>query len=300
MIIIKSEVMDALKNKIGVVALESTIITHGMPYPQNVETALNVEKVIRDNGAVPATIAIIDGVIRVGLTKEEIESLSKNEKSLKVSKRDLAYVVSQGKTGSTTVAATMLITKMAGIEIFATGGIGGVHINAADTFDVSRDLEELGETDVSVVCAGAKAILDLGLTLEYLETKGVEVIGYKTKKLPAFYTKDSEFDVDYSLDTPKDIAKLIKTKRDLKIGGGILIVNPIPNSDSIDKDIINKHIADALESADRLGIKGKEITPYLLKTIAELTGGNSLKANIKLISNNAELAARIAREINKL
>ena len=299
MIKISKEVLEGLKNKKGVVALESTIISHGMPYPYNYETAIVVEEVIRQNGAIPATIAIIDGTIRVGLTNEEIKEFAQNKDTIKVSKRDMSYVVSKKKTGSTTVSATMLIAKMAGIEVFATGGIGGVHKNGNETFDISRDLEELGNTDITIICAGPKAILDIGLTLEYLETKGVEVIGYKTDKLPIFYTKDSEFSVDYKLDTPNEIAELIKTKRNLKLSGGILVVNPIPDEYSIENTKINVIINKSLVEAKNLGIKGKDTTPFLLKKITELTKGSSLKSNIELIKNNAKIAALIASQINK-
>ena len=298
MLIVSDEIKKRLYEKKGVVALESTIITHGMPYPQNLETAILVERTIRENGAVPALIAIIDGVIRVGLSNDELEQFAKNKDAIKVSKRDLAYVVSQKKTGSTTVSATMLIAEMAGIEVFATGGIGGVHRSAQQTFDISRDLEELGSTNVTVVCAGAKSILDLGLTLEYLETKGVEVIGYKTKVLPAFYSKESKFEVNYSLNSTEEIAELIRTKRKLNLTGGILVTVPIPDESSMDSKKIDEVIDKSISIANGLGIKGKDITPFLLDKIKTLTSGKSLDANIILIKNNAKLAAEIAVKLS--
>jgi len=277
-----------------VVVLESTIISHGMPYPDNVAMALSVEEVILNEGAIPATIAIIDGVIKVGLTKDEIEYLAQAKDVLKVSKRDFAYAISQKRTGATTVSATMLIAEMAGLSIFATGGIGGVHRGATKTFDISRDLEELANVNVCVVCAGAKSILDLGLTLEFLETKGVEIIGYKTKSLPAFYTRDSKFEVDYQLDSPTEIANLIFTKWDMGLRGGVVVANPIPDAYSLDSSLINKAIEKALLEAEEKQIKGKEITPFLLSKVKEITGGESLASNIELMKNNAKLAALIA------
>lgn len=297
---IKKEVQEALKNNQPVVALESTIISHGMPYPDNVSMALEVENVIRNEGAVPATIAILDGIIKVGLSKEEIESLAKSNTVLKASKRDLAYVVSRKKHGATTVSATMLIASMAGIKVFATGGIGGVHKEAETTFDISRDLEELANVDVAVVCAGIKSILDLDKTLEYLETKGVEVLGYQTNELPAFYTRKSGLEVTYQLDTPHEIASLLKTKWQLGLTGGVVIANPIPEAYSMPKDIIDKAINDAIKEASELGIKGKESTPFLLSKVKEVTKGDSLKSNIELVLNNAQLAAKIAKAFTKL
>ena len=283
-----------------VVALESTIISHGMPYPQNVEMAKAVEQVIIDEGAVPATIAIIKGKIKVGLTEEEIEFLAKEKDVLKVSKRDFAYALSNQKTGATTVSATMIIAEMACIHVFATGGIGGVHRGAEHSFDISRDLEELSSVNVCVVCAGAKSILDLGLTLEFLETKGVEVLGYQTKELPAFYTRTSGYNVDYQMDTPENIAKLIHIKWNLGLKGGVVVANPIPEKYSQDPKIINQAIEQALKEAHEKGIKGKETTPFLLSKVKELTQGESLLSNIELVKHNAKLAAQIAIEHRKL
>lgn len=287
-------VLKAIRNNQPVVALESTIISHGMPYPQNVEMALSVEKIIQNEGAVPATIAIIDGRIKVGLTPDEITKLGQLKNVLKVSKRDFGYCISKGYHGATTVSATMLVAAMVGIKVFATGGIGGVHKEAQQTFDISRDLEELGNENVCVVCAGAKSILDLGLTLEYLETKGVEIIGYQTDELPAFYTRESGFKVDYQLDTPEEIAKLIHVKWSLGLKGGIVVANPISKLYSMEKSLIDKEIENALLLAKENGIKGKEITPFLLSHIKKLTDGASLDANIQLVYNNAKLAAQIA------
>lgn len=296
---LSKEVKEALKENKPVVALESTIISHGMPYPQNVETALNVEKIIRENGAIPATIGIINGELIAGLTKEEIDYMGKTKGILKVSRRDIPYVCAMKKDGATTVASTMIIAEMAGIKIFATGGIGGVHRGAEITMDISADLEELAQTNVAVVCAGAKSILDLGLTLEYLETKGVLVLGYKTNKLPAFYTRSSEFDVDYRIDSPKEIADIVNTKWRLNLKGGILIANPISQEYSMDEELINKSIEEAVREANEKGIKGKELTPFLLSKIKDVTGGKSLESNIQLVYNNALLAAKIAVEMNK-
>ena len=289
------EVENALKNNQPVVALESTIISHGMPYPQNVETALLVEKTVRDMGAVPATIAVIGGKLKAGLSEEEIEYLGKKGQEIqKASRRDLAAIVARGGDGATTVATTMIIAGLAGIKVFATGGIGGVHRGAEVTMDISADLEELASTPVMVVCAGAKSILDLGLTLEYLETKGVPVIGYQTEELPAFYTRQSGFKVDYRLDTPTDIAKVFKAKADLSLKGGMLVTNPIPEEYSMDKEYIGGAINAAVEKAKKLGIHGKDTTPFLLARVAELTGGNSLASNIRLVFNNAKVAAQTA------
>jgi pseudouridylate synthase len=288
-------IQKALDNNQPIVALESTIISHGMPYPENVHMAKKVESIITKEGAVPATIAIIDGVITIGLSHDEIEYLAKAKDVIKVSKRDFGYVVSQKKTGATTVSATMIAAELAGIKVFATGGIGGVHRGAQETFDISRDLEELASVNVCVVCAGAKSILDLGLTLEYLETKGVEVIGYQTDILPAFYTNQSDFKVDYRLDTPDEIANLLKAKWTLKLSGGVLVANPIPNDFSMDPKVINQAIEKAIEKANQLGIKGKETTPYLLGEIKAITKDDSLKANLELVYSNARLAAQIAK-----
>lgn len=295
---LSSDVQRAIYEGLGIVALESTIISHGMPYPQNYEMAKKVEQIIRDEGAIPATIAIIDGIIKIGLTEEELLHLSKAKDVLKVSKRDLGYCISKKLTGATTVSATMILANMAGIEVFATGGIGGVHRGAAHTFDISRDLEELASINVCVVCAGAKSILDLGLTLEYLETKGVEVIGYKTDKLPAFYTKSSKYFVTYRLDTPQEIASLLDAKWQI-VEGGVVVANPIPSEYSLDEIKINKAIEDAIKEANEKGIHGKEATPFLLAKIKEITGGDSLKANLELVYNNAKLAAKIANELIK-
>lgn len=298
---INPEVEKALQEKRPVVALESTIISHGMPYPQNKETALNVEKIIRDEGAVPATIAIIKGRLKVGLSADEIDYLGKEgTKVAKASRRDIPYLVSKNLSGATTVAATSLIAAMAGIPVFATGGIGGVHRGAETTFDISSDLEELAKSKVAVVCAGAKAILDLGKTMEVLETKGVEVIGYQTEILPAFYSSKSDFSVNHRLDTPEEIALLIKTKWDLGMEGGVLIANPIPEEHSIDKDLIEKAIQEALVEMEKLKITGNKTTPFLLAKIKDITAGKSLEANIALVYNNARLAARIAKAYAEL
>ena len=298
---IAPEVRKALEEGRPVVALESTIISHGMPYPQNVETALNVEKIIRDNGAVPATIAVIKGRLKAGLSPEAIDYLGKTGTAVaKASRRDLPVLVAQGKDGATTVTTTMIIAHMAGIQVFATGGIGGVHRGAQQTFDISADLEELAHTPVMVVCAGAKSILDLGLTLEYLETHGVPVIGYGTEELPAFYTRKSGFRVDYRIDTPEDLAKAFFVKQDMGLGGGMLVTNPIPEEFSMNHEIINKAIDEAVEEANKLGIHGKETTPFLLAKIKDLTGGDSLASNIQLVYNNARLAAKTAGELCKL
>ncbi|MBQ2153542.1 MAG: pseudouridine-5'-phosphate glycosidase [Oscillospiraceae bacterium] len=292
---VNPEVAAAVAAGKPVVALESTIISHGMPYPQNVETALNVEQIIRDNGAVPATIAILGGRLKAGLTHDEIEYLGKAGQNVaKASRRDLPVLVAKGMDGATTVTTTMMIAHMAGISIFATGGIGGVHRGAEKTMDVSADLEELANTPVMVVCAGAKAILDLGLTLEYLETHGVPVIGFGTKELPAFYTRRSGFAVDYEIDTPEELAKTFKVQRDLGLRGGILVTNPIPEEYSMDHEVINKAIDEAVAESVRLGIHGKAVTPYLLAKVKELTGGDSLDSNIHLVYNNAALAAKTA------
>ncbi len=297
---IHPDVIEALLSKKPVVALESTIISHGMPYPENVNMALKVEQIIRNEGAVPATIAILNGIIKVGLTKDEIEFLAKEKDVLKVSKRDFGFAISQKRTGATTVSATMLVAKMAGIKIFATGGIGGVHRGAQETFDISRDLEELANIDVAVVCAGAKSILDLGLTLEYLETKGVEVLGYQTKELPAFYSRESGFNLDYNMSSPEEIAALLHAKWSLGLSGGAVIANPIPKEFSMDSQEIKAVIDQALVSASEQGIKGKDTTPYLLSKVKEMTHGESLTANLELVYNNARLAAQIAKAYSKL
>ncbi|MCF6182298.1 pseudouridine-5'-phosphate glycosidase [Lutibacter sp.] len=298
---ISPEVKQALANNKPVVALESTIISHGMPYPKNMETALQVEQIVRDNNAIPATIAIINGKLKAGLSNIEIKLLAQEgPKVIKTSRRDIPYLVSKKLNGATTVASTMIIAQMAGIKIFATGGIGGVHRGATESFDISADLQELAHTNVAVVCAGAKAILDLHLTLEYLETQGVPVIGYKTKELPAFYTRKSGLNVDFKLDSPQEIANFLKSKWDLNLQGGVVIANPIPSIYQMDYTKIMKTIDDALLEADKLGIKGKESTPFLLEKIVNLTHGKSLETNIKLVFNNAELAAKIACDYVKL
>ncbi|MTI66475.1 MAG: pseudouridine-5'-phosphate glycosidase [Firmicutes bacterium] len=297
---IKPEIKKALLENRPVVALESTIISHGMPYPKNVETALKVEEIIRENGAIPATIAIINGVLKVGLDKEEIKYLAKGNDIKKVSRRDLPFIVANKLNGATTVASTMIIASLAGIKVFVTGGIGGVHKNAQQTFDISADLEELSKTDVAVVCAGAKAILDIGLTLEYLETNGVALVGIKTDEMPAFYTRKSGFEVDYRIDDIKDLAKSMKLKWDLKLKGGLVVANPIPHEFEMDYNVINKAIEDALIKADKKGIKGKEITPFLLSEIKEITKGKSLKSNIELVYNNARVGSKLAVEYSKL
>ncbi|KLO24450.1 pseudouridine-5'-phosphate glycosidase [Marinitoga sp. 1197] len=297
-LVISDEVRKALKEQKPIVALESTIISHGMPYPQNVETALNVERIVRENGAVPATIAVINGKLKAGLTDDEIEYLGKKgQEVMKVSRRDIPYVVAKKMDGATTVAGTMIIASMTGIKVFATGGIGGVHRNAQDTFDISADLQELANTDVAVVCAGAKSILDLGLTLEYLETFGVPVIGYKTEELPAFYTRKSGYKVNFKLDTPEEIAEFLNVKWELDLKGGAVIANPIPEKYQMDYEIITKAIDDAIKEAEKLGIKGKETTPFLLSKVKEITGGKSLESNIQLVYNNAKLAAQIAKDL---
>lgn len=298
---VSKEVQEALDAGKPVVALESTIISHGMPYPQNVETALAVEKIIRDNGAVPATIAILGGKLKCGLSEDEIEYLGKKGKEIvKCSRRDLPVVISKKIDGATTVATTMIIASMAGVQIFATGGIGGVHRGAETTMDISADLEELAQTPVMVVCAGAKAILDLGLTLEYLETKGVPVIGYGTEELPAFYTRKSGFKVDYRLDTPEEVAEAFAAQRGAGLKGGMLVTNPIPEEYSMDADVINAAIDKAVAESVEQGIHGKESTPFLLARVKELTGGDSLDANIQLVFNNAKVAAQTAVKLSEM
>ena len=292
---VKPEVAEALAAGKPVVALESTIISHGMPYPQNVETALNVEKIIRENGAVPATIAIIGGRLKAGLTPEEIEYFGKKGTAIrKASRRDLAVLCARGEDGATTVTTTMMIAHMAGISIFATGGIGGVHRGAETTMDISADLEELAQTPVMVICAGAKSILDLGLTLEYLETKGVPVIGYGTEELPAFYTRRSGFGVDYRVDSPQELARTFRVSKDLGLRGGMLVTNPIPEEYAMPLETINAAIDQAIAECNAKGIHGKDTTPFLLARVAEITGGDSLASNIRLVYNNAALAARTA------
>ena len=292
-------VLEALKNNKPVVALESTIISHGMPYPKNVETALRVEQVIRDHGAIPATIGIIDGEPIVGMTPEEIEEFGKRKGIAKASRRDLPVIYAKKMWAATTVASTMIIANQAGIEIFVTGGIGGVHRGAQETMDISADLQELAKTNVTVICAGAKAILDLPLTLEYLETMGVPVLGFKTNELPAFYTAHSGLKVDYAIDSYQEAGKIILEKRKNNLNGGILITNPIPEQYAMDSKVINDAIEKALKMAEEQGIKGKDTTPFLLKNIVELTGGDSLESNIQLVLNNAAVGAEISKEVCK-
>ena len=297
---INPEVLEALKNNKPVVALETTIISHGMPYPKNVETALKVEQVIREHGAVPATIGIIDGEPVVGMNPDEIELFGKKKDILKASRRDLPVIYAKKLWAATTVSSSMILANQAGIEVFVTGGIGGVHRHAQESMDISADLQELGKTNVTVVCAGAKAILDLPLTLEYLETMGVPVLGYKTKELPAFYTRHSGLSVDYEINDPKEAAEIIFQKRKNDLQGGILITNPIPQEYAMDDKVINEAIEKALKMAEEQGVKGKNITPFLLKTVVELTGGDSLESNIQLILNNAAVGAEISKEVCKL
>lgn len=294
------EVKKAMEEGKPVVALESTIISHGMPYPENIETAKTLENIVREHGAIPATIAIINGRVKIGLSKEELEFMGTSKEILKASRRDLPVVLAKGLSAATTVSATMICANLAGIKVFVTGGIGGVHRGAEQTFDISADLQELANTDVAVVCAGAKAILDLSRTLEYLETFGVPVVGFKTWEFPAFYTRESGLKVDYKVDDEIEAAKIIKTKWDLGLKGGILIANPIPEEYALDKAYIDKAIEDALYEAEKRNIKGKEITPFLLDKIKDLTQGKSLKANIELVKNNAHVGAKIAIELNKL
>ena len=298
---ISKEVKEALENNRPVVALESTIISHGMPYPQNVETALKVEEIVRENGAIPATIAILNGKLKVGLSKEEVDYLGKKGLEVtKASRRDIPAILASETDGATTVASTMIIAALAGIKVFATGGIGGVHRGAETTMDISADLEELAMTDVAVVCAGAKSILDIGLTLEFLETKGVPVLGYQTKELPAFYTRKSGFKVDYQMDTPEQIAKTLKAKWDVNLKGGVVIANPIPEEFAMDFDTITTAINNAVAEAEEKGIKGKDSTPFLLAKVKDITKGKSLESNIQLVFNNAKLASKIAKNYCEL
>ncbi|MBE6829635.1 MAG: pseudouridine-5'-phosphate glycosidase [Ruminococcaceae bacterium] len=283
-----------------VVALESTIISHGMPYPQNVETARNVEKIVREHGAEPATIAIIGGKIKIGLTDDELEHLGTAKNVIKTSRRDIPFIIAKKADGAATVATTMILAALAGIRVFVTGGIGGVHRGAQETFDISADLEELARTNVAVVCAGAKSILDLKLTLEYLETRGVPVVGFGTDELPAFYTRKSGFQVDYRVDSEKELAQAVKVKWEMGINGGLVIANPIPEQYQMDKAVIDKAIDEALADAAREGVKGKETTPYLLAKIKEITGGDSLVSNIQLVYNNAVVGTNLAVELAKL
>ncbi|EKV55855.1 indigoidine synthase A family protein [Brachyspira hampsonii 30446] len=291
---ISEEVKEALYEKRAIVALESTIISHGMPYPENVESALNSEKNIRENNAVPATIAIIKGKIKVGLNKEELEYMGANKNIAKSSRRDLPVMLALKKDGATTVTTTMIGASLAGIKVFATGGIGGVHRYAQETFDISADLQELSKTNVAVVCAGAKSILDIGLTIEYLETFGIPVLGYKTENFPAFYTRESGYKVDYKIDTTKDIADVLDTKWRLGLNGGVLVCNPIPEEYEMDKNYINKIIDDTVKEARDKNISGKDVTPFILAKLHSVTENKSLKANKELVYNNCRVAANIA------
>ncbi|MGG0668275.1 pseudouridine-5'-phosphate glycosidase [Lederbergia citrisecunda] len=292
------EVQEAFAAGKPVVALESTIISHGMPYPQNVQTAREVEQIIRDNGAVPATIAIIDGKIKIGLSDDELEMFGNSQGVAKASRRDLAYLVATKQLGATTVATTMIAASLAGIKIFVTGGIGGVHRGAETTMDISADLEELAQTDVAVICAGAKSILDLGLTLEYLETNGVPVIGYGTDVLPAFFTRESDFGLNIRVDNPETVADILRVKWDLGLKGGAVIANPIPEADAMDKSFIDGIINEALKEAEEQNIAGKDVTPFMLGKVKDLTEGTSLEANIALVKNNALIGAQIAVALN--
>jgi len=294
---ISDEVQSALNDNKPIVALESTIISHGMPYPQNYETAKQVENTVRENGAVPATIAILGGKIKIGLGEEDLQILSNSKDILKASRRDIPIIVSEKLNAATTVSATMICAALAGLKIFATGGIGGVHRNGNESFDISADLTELAKTNIAVVSAGVKSILDIGLTLEYLETLGVPVIGYNTEEFPAFYTRQSGFKVNYNLDTPEKIGSMIKTKWELGLNGGVIVANPIPEEFSMDKNKIDSAIEEALKKADEKEIKGKDVTPFLLGEIKNITGGSSLDSNIKLVLNNAKLAAQISASL---
>jgi len=297
---IKKEVKEALLNNIPVVALESTIISHGMPYPDNVKMAKKVEEIIKSEGAVPATIAIMNGKIKIGLTDEDLQILAQANDVAKVSRRDIATILATSRLGATTVASTMILAEMANIKFFVTGGIGGVHRGYETTLDVSADLEELSQTNVTVICAGAKAILDLPRTMEYLETKGVNVVGYQTKNLPAFYTRESDIKLMSYVDTAEELAKIVFVKDELGLKGGTLVVNPIPLSDSLEASYINKIIDKAIEDSFKDGIEGKDVTPYLLKRIVEETKGKSLEANLALVYNNAKVGAKIAKAYNEI
>ena len=291
---LSAEVEKAKKLNKPIVALETTIISHGMPYPDNLSTALDAEKIIREEGATPATIGLVDGKIKIGMSKKEIELFSKSSDVTKVSRRDIPIVMSNNSNGATTVAGTILLAKLAGINVMATGGIGGVHRDAENTFDISADLQELSNTDITVVCAGPKSILDIGLTLEYLETMGVPVIGYNTNLLPTFYCHESKFEVDFNYTKPLDIAKVMSNQKNLSLKGGMLVCNPIPKEFSIDSTIIENSINSSMETAKKNNVKGKDLTPFLLQNITSLTKGETLKSNIKLMLNNARLAAKIA------
>lgn len=294
------EVQEAIKNEVPIVALESTIISHGMPYPQNIEMAERCEEIVRENGAVPATIAIMDGKIKIGLSKEDLNTLATAKNVAKVSRRDFAAVIAKGEIGATTVASTMICAEMAGIKFFVTGGIGGVHRGFEETMDVSADLEELCKTNVNVICAGAKSILDIPRTLEYLETKGVPVIGYKTDQLPAFFSRESGLKLAIRKDSLNEIARIINTKDALELSGGTVIANPISEDGQLDKDYIDSIINEAIESANEEGVSGKEMTPFLLSKIVDKTNGKSLEANISLVFNNADIGSKLAIEFSKI
>lgn len=294
------EIKQALTHGKPVVALESTIISHGMPYPENIKTAKELDGIVRENGAIPATIAILNGKMKVGLSDSDLEFLATSKDIKKASRRDIPYLISQKIHGATTVAATMIIAEMAGIKVFVTGGVGGVHRGASETFDISADLQELTKTNVAVICAGAKAILDIGLTLEYLETQGVPVIGFRTSDMPAFYTRTSGFPVDIRLDSAKDVAELIQTKWELGLQGGVVVANPIPPKFEMDKELIDHAIEEALIKAQNLNITGKKITPFLLNAIKDITKGKSLDSNIELVKNNAKIGSKIACELASL
>ena len=294
------EVKNALENNLPIVALESTIISHGMPYPKNLETAKMCEDVIRQNGCVPATIAILNGKLKVGLNVDELEYLAKAKDVIKASRRDIPYIVANSLNGATTVSGTMFVSELAGIKVFATGGIGGVHRDLQEAFDVSNDIESLDKSNVMVVCAGVKSILDIPNTLEFLETKGVPVLGYKTSIMPAFYTKESDYKVNYQVNSPLEVAKIMHAKWELGMNGGVLLANPIKDEDSYDKDEIDQAINQALAEAKAKNIAGKEITPFLLGKIKDITGGASLEANIKLVLNNCDVAAKVAKEFYNL
>ena len=291
---ISEEIQNSIKENGPVVALESTIISHGMPFPQNLETALEVERIIRKEGAIPATIAVLEGRIKIGLSNLELEQFAQGTKTVKVSSRDLPLVLLQKQNGGTTVAATMICARMAGISIFVTGGIGGVHRGSEKTMDISGDLMELARTNVAVVCAGIKSILDIPRTLEYLETQGVPVIGYRTDEFPAFYTTTSGYSVQSRINTAEEIARCMKVKWELGLEGGMVIVNPVPREDAMDEEVIEEAITKSLKEASEKGIDGKAVTPFLLERISQLTDGESLKTNIALVCNNALIGAKIA------
>ena len=297
---LSSEVEAGKKLGQPIVALETTIVSHGMPYPDNLNTALEVENIIREEGAIPATIGIVGGKIKIGMSKQEIELFAKSSDVTKVSRRDIPIVMSNNANGATTVAGTILLAKLAGIDVMATGGIGGVHRDAENTFDISADLQELSKTDVTVVCAGPKSILDIGLTLEYLETMGVPIIGYNTNLLPTFYCHESKFEVDFNYTKPSEIAKVMLNQKHLSLKGGMLVCNPIPKEFSIDSLIIENSINSSMEIAKKNNVKGKDLTPFLLQNITSLTKGETLKSNIKLMFNNAKLAAKIAISFNEI